>query len=286
MKTVTSIAALRRTLARLRTEGKSVALVPTMGALHDGHAALIRAAAKKADCVVVSIFVNPTQFAPGEDYEKYPRTLAADQKTVAAAGGHVIFAPSPDEMYAPSSVTRIEPGPLGAILEGAVRPTHFAGVALVVTKLFNLVQPDHAFFGEKDYQQLTILRQVVRDLDLPLKIHGVPIVRAADGLALSSRNAYLSPLDRMIAPTLASSLCDAATDLQQGASIAVTLRRAKRRLEEAGFDLDYLELRDAETLLPIRALAKPARLLVAGRLGKTRLIDNWPVKEQAKKKAR
>lgn len=279
MKSVRSVAGLRKIVHSWRARGLSVALVPTMGALHEGHMTLVRAAQKKADRVVVSVFVNPTQFAPGEDFDKYPRTLAADKKLLEANGADLLYVPAVSEMYAPEATTVVHPGPLAGILEGAVRPTHFAGVALVVTKLLMQVQPDHAFFGEKDYQQLIVLRRVATDLDLPVAIHGVPICRAADGLALSSRNAYLTAKERAAAPALAATLKETATLLAAGKGTAA-LTRAKARLVKAGFDVDYLAWRDADTLQPLTRASRRGRLLVAARLGQTRLIDNVPVRRK------
>jgi pantoate--beta-alanine ligase len=252
-----------------------VALVPTMGALHAGHRALVRAARERAGSVVVSVFVNPTQFGPGEDFDRYPRTWDADLAALAEEGADVVFHPSVDEVYPPGSVgVTVRPGPLGDVLEGAVRPGHFAGVLTVVAKLFGLVRPDLALFGEKDYQQLTLVRAMARELALGVEVVGVPTVREDDGLALSSRNRYLTPELRAAAVALSGALRAGADAGPRGAGAVLAAARAV--LAEAR-DLvpDYLELTDPD-LGPAPA-AGPARLLVAARAGTTRLIDNMPV---------
>ena len=256
-----------------------VALVPTMGALHEGHRALVRAARERAGSVVVSVFVNPTQFGPGEDFDRYPRTWDADLAALADEGADVVFHPPVDEVYPPRAVgVTVGPGPLGSVLEGAVRPGHFAGVLTVVAKLFGLVRPDVALFGEKDYQQLALIRALVRDLDLGVEIVGVPTQRDADGLALSSRNAYLSDEERRAARVLPRALGEAAQAMADGLAVEEALERAQARLAAAGFDpIDYVALCDAVTLVPLARLDRPARLLAAARIGRTRLIDNLPV---------
>lgn len=276
-----SIAGLQRQLAQLRADGKIV-LVPTMGALHDGHLALIRAARAQAAHVIVSIFVNPTQFAPHEDFDAYPRNLAQDVKLISALGldGITVFAPGLDEMYPMQPITQFALGEIATRWEGAARPTHFAGVALVVSKLFNIVQPDAAFFGEKDFQQLQIIRQITRDLSIPVEIIGVPIVRENSGLARSSRNAYLTEAERsVIAPKLFAAMQSAARAIVEGVDIEKILAEQTQEIIAAGFSsVDYLAYADAQTLAPLpRRGPRAGRLLVAARLGKTRLIDNLAV---------
>ena len=259
----------------LRATGRRIVLVPTMGALHDGHLTLIRAARRVPGAVVVvSIFVNPLQFGAGEDLDAYPRTLDDDLDALRAEGVEIAFTPTADDMYPHGTRTTVVPGQLGAELEGASRPTHFAGVLTVVLKLFNTVRPDRAYFGEKDYQQLTLIRQMVADLDLGVEVQGVPIVREADGLAMSSRNRYLDPVQREQAGALSAALLAGMYSAAQGASAALDAARAV--LDEVpALEVDYLELRDPG-LGPAPAEG-PARLLVAARLGHTRLIDNIAV---------
>ena len=259
----------------LRATGRRIVLVPTMGALHDGHLTLIRAARRVPGAVVVvSIFVNPLQFGAGEDLDAYPRTLDDDLDALRAEGVEIAFTPTADDMYPHGTRTTVVPGQLGAELEGASRPTHFAGVLTVVLKLFNTVRPDRAYFGEKDYQQLTLIRQMVADLDLGVEVQGVPIVREADGLAMSSRNRYLDPVQREQAGALSAALLAGMYSAAQGASAALDAARAV--LDEVpALEVDYLELRDP-ALGPAPAEG-PARLLVAARLGHTRLIDNIAV---------
>jgi len=248
-----------------------VALVPTMGALHDGHRALLRAARPAAATVVMSIFVNPAQFGPGEDFERYPREEAADLAIASAEGADVVFAPDLETVYPEGFATAVDPGPLGRELEGRSRPGHFRGVATVVTRLFGLVRPQRAFFGEKDYQQLVIVRRVARDLALGVTVTGVPTVRDADGLALSSRNRFLSPAERERATTLHAALRAAGRLYAAGEHDAhVLLDTARARL---AIEPDYLELRRADDLGAYDP-ERPAVLLVAARLGTTRLIDN------------
>ena len=277
MITVKTVRELRAAVARARSEGKRIGLVPTMGNLHAGHAALVAKAAQRADFVVASVFVNPLQFGAGEDLDKYPRTLAADQETLLAAGCNLLFAPGAEEMY-PDGMTGQTivsvPG-VSAGLCGASRPGHFDGVATVVTKLFHMVQPDLAIFGEKDFQQLAVIRKLVRDLNLPIQIIGEPTVRAADGLALSSRNGYLDEAQRASAPQLYQTLNQVAQALRAGtAEHSDLLAAANARLQEAGFVPDYLEIRNPLTLQPATGADRQLVILAAARLGTTRLIDN------------
>jgi pantoate--beta-alanine ligase len=270
-----SIVALDRALRRIRRAGK-VALVPTMGALHKGHLALVRQARRRAAKVIVSIFVNPAQFAPTEDFGSYPRTFARDLAELGKLDVDLVWAPGADVMYPHGFATRLVPeGPALAGLEDKFRPHFFGGVATVVAKLFTQCRPDFAMFGEKDFQQLKVVARMAKDLDLPVRVIGVPTVREPDGLALSSRNAYLSDEERAAAPTLWRVLIGCAGKIKSGAPIAKTLDDGRGEIAAAGFTLDYLEARHAETLAPL-ASAKdgPIRLLVAARIGKTRLIDN------------
>ncbi len=271
---------LRRALAAGRTAGGLTALVPTMGALHEGHLSLIRAARTHgAERVVASIFVNPTQFGPGEDLDAYPRDLAGDMEKLRAAGADLVYTPAPEEMYPAGFATtvRVE-GPAKAGLEDAFRPTHFDGVATVVAKLFARTGADMAVFGEKDWQQLQVVRRMTRDLDLPVRILAAPTVREADGLAMSSRNAYLTPEERRIAPGLHRALRAARAAILAGTPPEEACAGALETLKEAGFRPDYLTAREAETLAPAKdARVRPLRLLAAARLGKTRLIDNIAV---------
>ena len=271
-----NLAPLRAWISRVRSTGKTVALVPTMGALHAGHLALVRAARRKAERVVVSIFVNPAQFAPNEDYGSYPRTWDADVMALSQLSVDAIWAPSVATMYPDGFATKIAPGgPALAGLEDKFRPHFFGGVCTVVAKLLLQVAPDFATFGEKDYQQLKVVTAMARDLDIPTKILGLRTLREKDGLAMSSRNAYLSPAVRWAAPTLHRVLTECAARLKAGQSIAATLAESEAQIESAGFAVDYLEVRHAETLAPITSIANgPTRLLVAARLGRTRLIDN------------
>ncbi len=277
MNTVKTVRELRAAIARARAEGKRIGFVPTMGNLHSGHVALVEKASQRADFVVASIFVNPLQFGPNEDLAKYPRTLAADQEKLVSAGCHLLFAPTPEEMY-PQGMddqTRISVPVVSEGLCGGSRPGHFEGVATVVTKLFNMVQPDLAIFGEKDFQQLAVIRKLVRDLNLPVQIFGEPTVRADDGLALSSRNGYLSAEQRQLAPQLFATLKDMADSICGGRDdfSRLTLDGLKH-LEKAGFRPDYLEIREAGSLRPAQAGDKELVILVAAYLGTTRLIDN------------
>jgi len=272
------VAELRERIAGWRKSGLKVALVPTMGALHEGHLTLVRAALAHADKVVVSIFVNPTQFGPTEDFDAYPRTLDADRANLATAGASLVYAPTVGEMYPDGFATAITVSGVSEGLCGDLRPGHFSGVATVVTKFLVQAMPDVAAFGEKDYQQLQVIRRLVRDLDIPVRIVGVPTVREADGLARSSRNAYLSAEARAIAPVLYRTLQDTAEAIRAGADVDAALEAGKRAILAAGFaSVDYLELRAADGLAPLSELDRPARMLVAAYLGKTRLIDNIAV---------
>lgn len=270
-------------MAELRRSAKRISLVPTMGALHAGHIELLREGLRLADGVVASIFVNPTQFGPNEDLASYPRRETADAEMLEREGCAILWAPDVSTMYPDGHGTSITVSGVSDGLCGAVRPGHFDGVATVVAKLFNQVQPDIALFGEKDYQQLAVIRRMTADLDLPVRIHGVPTRRDADGLALSSRNIYLSDAERVAARALPRALGEAAQRIREGAVVADALAQARVKLGEAGFDpIDYVELRDAQTLEPLERLARPARILAAARLGRTRLIDNFAVEPERK----
>ncbi len=271
-----TIADTRRAVAAARGRGLSIGLVPTMGALHDGHASLIRLARQECGFVAVSIFVNPTQFGPNEDYSRYPRTLPEDQVICEREGADLIFAPDAAEMYPPGFRTFVEVQQLGDHLCGASRPGHFRGVATVVLKLLNIVQPDRAYFGQKDGQQARIIRQVARDLDVPTEVRIGPTVREPDGLALSSRNRYLAPAERRHAVVLSEALRDVRRRVEAGERDAVALRRllADRIRATPGAQLDYAEVVDADTLQPVERLERPALAAVAVKFGATRLIDN------------
>lgn len=279
LRIIRTIHPLRSAVARWRGTGGKIALVPTMGALHEGHLALVRQARRRAGRVVVSIFVNPAQFAPHEDLATYPRTFDADVAALAQAGVDLVWAPSVSTMYPKDYSTRLLPeGPATVGLEDRFRPHFFSGVATVVAKLLTQCTPDLAMFGEKDYQQLQVITRMAKDLDLPVKIVPVPTVREKDGLALSSRNAYLSATERAAAPTLYRVLKDTAARIARGELLAQVLDEGGAAIERAGFALDYLEARRADTLEPIEsAKDAPIRLLVAARIGKTRLIDNIAV---------
>ncbi len=277
MNTVKTVRELRAAVARARGEGKRIAFVPTMGNLHSGHAALVTKAAQRADFVVASIFVNPLQFGPNEDLDKYPRTLVADQEKLLQAGCHLLFAPTADEMY-PDGMgvqTRVSVPHLSEGLCGASRPGHFEGVATVVSKLFNMVQPDLAVFGQKDFQQLAVIRALVRDLNMPIQIIGEPTVRADDGLALSSRNGYLNAEQRAAAPAVYRTLNQLAEAIRQGRhDYPALIAEGQQALIAAGFKPDYLEVRQALNLRPATAEDRDLVILVAAVLGSTRLIDN------------
>ncbi len=278
MQIFRDVDALRRAVAALRAEGGTLAMVPTMGALHAGHMKLVEEAGRRAVRVAVSIFVNPTQFGPNEDLSAYPRREAEDAAMLREAGVDLLWAPTVEAMYPAGFATSIRVAGLSEQLDGAHRPGHFDGVATVVAKLFGQVRPDIACFGEKDYQQLAIIRRLVADLDLGVEIVGVPTVRDPDGLALSSRNAYLSPAERQSALALPHALAAAAEAIRGGAAVAVALDEAVGAILGGGFDsVDYVELRDAASLAPLESLDAPARLLAAARIGRTRLIDNLAV---------
>jgi pantoate--beta-alanine ligase len=275
MEIVRTKSMLREAIRRQRALGKAIGLVPTMGALHDGHVSLVTLAKQHAQAVVASIFVNPTQFGPNEDFSRYPRSEADDVARLEAAGAEIAYIPGVEEIYPPGFNTRIEVPGISDELCGAFRPGHFSGVATVVTKLFQQVTPDVAVFGEKDYQQLHIIRQTVRDLDMTVRIIGAPILREPDGLAMSSRNRYLSGLERPIAAALYRLLNDAVGKMRAGDAVDKVLAATLQALLDAGFSkVDYVELRDSATLRPVNMIAQPARLLAAAHLGKTRLIDN------------
>jgi len=269
---------LRTVIADWRSAGERIALVPTMGALHVGHMALVAAARQRAERTVTSIFVNPTQFGPNEDLARYPRREAADAAMLEAAGCDLIWAPAVETMYPTGFATMISVKGVSEGLDGAARPGHFDGVATVVAKLFGQARPDVALFGEKDFQQLAVIQRMVHDLDIAVEIVGVPTQRDEDGLALSSRNAYLNAEERLAARALPRALGEAAASIARGDNIDHILDLARKRLADAGFSpIDYIELCNAETLEPVRQAQGPLRLLAAAKLGNTRLVDNLPV---------
>jgi pantoate--beta-alanine ligase len=273
-----SVAALREAVAAWRGRRERVGLVPTMGAIHRGHLALVGAARAAGSRVVASLFVNPKQFGPSEDFTAYPRNEAADVAAFREAGVDLVFIPGVAAMYPAGFATAVQVGGVSEGLDGAHRPGHFDGVATVVAKLLLQCLPDTAYFGEKDYQQLLVVRRMARDLDIPVRVEGVPTVREPDGLALSSRNIYLSPQERQITPFLHRVLNDTAAAIAATPdTIAANLQKGIAVLRQAGFVPDYLEMRDAADLSPMTALDRPARLLAAAHLGRTRLIDNIPV---------
>lgn len=280
MNVVRTVADLRAAVTRARGEGKRIGFVPTMGNLHAGHIALVKKAGQRADFVVASIFVNPLQFGPNEDLDSYPRTLAADQEKLVEAGCHLLFAPSVEEMYphgqSMQTIVRV-PG-VSEGLCGGSRPGHFDGVSTVVSKLFNMVLPDLAVFGQKDFQQLAVIRTMVRDLNMPVQIIGEPIVRAEDGLALSSRNGYLNADERAIAPVLHRTLKQLADAIRSGErDYPGLLASAHQALKKAGLRPDYLEIRNALDLRPVTADSREVVILAAAFMGKTRLLDNMLV---------
>ena len=271
-----SIAQLRQTLAAVRRQGKKIGLVPTMGALHEGHLSLVRACRSECGFTVVSIYVNPSQFGPAEDLAKYPRALEQDLQALASVGADVAFVPTSDQMYAPGYATWVEVGSVAEPLEGQCRPGHFRGVATVVLKLFNLVGADVAYFGQKDYQQVLVVKQMARDLDVPTAIRVCPTVRETDGLAMSSRNRYLSPTARERALVLWKSLC-LARDLVAGGCCdaqAVADRMREVILSADGASIDYVAIADPDTLQPVATIERPVAALLAVRIDGTRLIDN------------
>jgi len=273
---LTAGAALRAEVLAAREGGQTVGLVPTMGALHEGHLSLIEAARAECDVTVASIFVNPTQFGPGEDFHRYPRDLSRDVSLLGERGCELVFVPSEEEMYRPGHATFVEVGQLGQVLEGAYRPTHFRGVATVVLKLFHLAPADRAYFGRKDYQQTLVVRQMVSDLDVPIEIRVCPIVREADGLAMSSRNAYLSAEERQRATALYRSLQLAEKLAAEGQRDAATIRAAmENEIRRAGgIELQYIALVADGTVQPVDTIAGPTTVAIAARIGTTRLIDN------------
>src|ERR1700722_9301684 len=281
LRVIKTLPKLRNAVSEFRKRGETIALVPTMGALHAGHFALVKSAQARADRVVVSIFVNPAQFAPHEDLATYPRTFAADSTALAKMNVDLIWAPDTATMYPDGFATRVVPeGPASVGLEDKFRPHFFGGVATVVAKLLIQCEPDFALFGEKDYQQLKVVTQFARDLGLKTKIIGAPIVREVDGLALSSRNRYLSPQERAVAPALHRVLKECATAIAAGKPIGSVLKHGRDTISKAGFAVDYLEARDAESLVPVgTSRSGNIRLLVAARIGGTRLIDNVGVEE-------
>lgn len=282
MKTETTIQGLAASLNPARSARKIIGFVPTMGNLHQGHLNLVREARKLCDVVVVSIFVNPIQFGPNEDFDNYPRTLEQDQQLLAEVGCDIVFTPSVEQMYGNKPrLTNISVSDITNDLCGLQRPGHFDGVAVVVTKLFNMVQPNYAFFGEKDYQQLAVIRQFVQDLNIPLEVIGVPIARAEDGLALSSRNGYLTEQERQTAPVIYRSLKAAEQQLHEGIVLDTVLTGIRQTLTEAGFVVDYIEARTPE-LQKIDEFSQDLVLFIAAKLGKTRLIDNLQVKYSAR----
>jgi pantoate--beta-alanine ligase len=269
---------LREAVRRWRNGGRTIALVPTMGSLHEGHLSLVRLAKKRAKRVVVSIFVNPTQFGPNEDFDAYPRDEAGDLEKLAGVKADLVYAPPVTEIYPDDFSTRVEVIGLTSGLEGASRPRHFAGVTTVVAKLFLQSLPDIAVFGEKDYQQLLVVRQMARDLDMPIQVVGGEVVREPDGLAMSSRNVYLKVAERELAPRFHSVLEEVAKDLSEGRPVHEATFLGRDWLEGAGFKVDYLEVRTANALTPVgQHVVEPARLLGAVYLGRVRLIDNVPV---------
>ena len=277
MQTIRDLDLLRRGIADFRGQGSAIALVPTMGALHAGHIALIEAAKRPGTRVVASIFVNPKQFGPNEDLSRYPRKELADARMLKEAGCDLLWMPPVDVMYPEGFATNVSVAGVSEGLDGAARPGHFDGVATVVAKLFNQVAPDTAYFGEKDFQQLAVIRRLVRDLDFAIDIAGVPIQRDDDGLALSSRNVYLDDDERSRAVALPRALGVAARGIGKGDDVDAVLATARESLAAAGFDVDYVTLVDSETLAEQPDPARPRRLLAAARMGATRLIDNIAV---------
>ena len=284
IRTVRTVKDLQAEIAKWRQEGLRIALVPTMGSLHAGHLSLIGIARQNADRVVASIFVNPTQFGPKEDFARYPRDEAGDLRKLEDAGTDLVYAPDAAEMYPPGFATKVSLPSLTDDLCGAARPNHFEGVATVVTKLLLQCAPDIAVFGEKDYQQLLVIKRLVRDLNIPVEIGSGPVIREDDGLALSSRNAYLSPAERKTAPLLHQILSEVATELGKGGGCDAASSAGRFKLEAKGFRVDYVAVRDPETLEPILGpIRGPARVLGAVHLGATRLIDNVPAAPKSAK---
>jgi len=277
-KTVRTVKALRRETARWRGEGLTYAVVPTMGALHEGHLTLVREGLKRADRVIATIFVNPKQFAANEDLSRYPRDESGDLGKLGAAGVDLVFAPPPEEIYPEGFATTVSlGGPAKAGLEDKFRPHFFNGVTTIVAKLFIQTDADYAMFGEKDYQQLKVVTRMARDLNIPVKVIGIPTIREADGLAMSSRNAYLSKAERQQATAIYRSLTQAAEKIRAGVNLQSATRAAHRSLTTVGFKVDYVAVRNAETLAVPQTSGEPLRLIAAAWLGKTRLIDNIAV---------
>lgn len=275
MQKVTTISELKKTLAQWRKQGESIAFVPTMGNLHAGHIKLVTEARKQAGRVVVSLFVNPTQFGVGEDFESYPRTALADEEKLIKAGADLLFFPAIFEMYHSDASTTVSVGGLSTLHCGRSREGHFDGVATVVTKLFNIVQPDLAVFGEKDFQQLALIKQMVRDLNSPVKIMGVATERESDGLAMSSRNSFLTEQQRLVAPKLYLALCQAREAVLQGNMDYQTIEaEQKKNLQDAGFQVDYFSICNADSLKQASKSDEQLVVLAAAKLGKPRLIDN------------
>jgi pantoate--beta-alanine ligase len=283
MEVTRSIAETRRALAEVRRGGRRITFVPTMGALHVAHVSLMAAAKRDGGYLVVSIFVNPTQFPPGEDFERYPRDEAGDLKTCQQAGVELVFIPPTEEMYRQGATTTVHVAGLTDTLCGPRRPGHFDGVALVVAKLFNIVQPDVAYFGEKDFQQLQVIRRMVRDLDMAIEIIGCPTVREADGLAVSSRNAYLSQSERQQAASLYRALCDARARIRSGERDPAALSDHVRRIMDAGgpAQIDYISVVDPESMQPVERIEEPVLIALAVKIGPARLIDNLLVDPRA-----
>lgn len=277
MKTIQNTAMLREQIRQWRRNDKTIALVPTMGALHQGHLSLVSMAREKADHVVASIFVNPTQFGAGEDLDRYPRQEAVDAELLQQTGCDLLFLPDVDTIYPWGFATTVHVDGITDVMEGRLRPGHFDGVTTIVSKLLLLTLPDMAIFGEKDWQQLAVVRRMTIDLNIPVEVIGAPIIRDVDGLALSSRNAYLNPDDRKTAGLLPRTLQQTAEDLARGADAGPCLKAAKTRLHEAGFAVDYLLLADGNNLQTLDRPQPGARLFVAASIGRTRLIDNMPV---------
>ena len=277
MQTIREARQLPAALIALRAGGKSLALVPTMGALHAGHLTLVEEAKRRADRVAATIFVNPLQFGANEDFGRYPRQEEKDAEALSEAGCDLLWLPQPEEMYPAGFATNVSVKGLGDRWEGQARPGHFDGVATVVAKLLCAVRPEVAVFGEKDFQQLAVVRRMTQDLQLGVEILGVPTVRDADGLALSSRNSYLSADERRRAGELPTALKDAATDIRSGTPVSEALARAVERLKSAGFKIDYVALVNSLTLEPLEKPEGSMRLIAAATIGTTRLIDNIPV---------
>lgn len=277
VKSISTIRELRLVIETWRRRDETIGFVPTMGALHEGHVSLVRQAQSLSTRIVTSIFVNPMQFGNEENCENYPRTPGRDEKFLNDCGCDILFAPDVETVYPSGFSTKVDPGPLGDVFEGVFRPGHFAGVATVVVKLLMQVQPDYAFFGEKDFQQLRIVEQVVRDLNIPVSIIPVPLYREPDGLPSATRNALLSHDERALAANMPRTLETAVQDIRDGHDIEATLSAAQQHLEVSGFQVDYFELVDSRTLAVARDLKKPTRIITAVRLGKVRLLDNMAV---------